>query len=640
MKRLAFDSLSGRKSSMTLINSTELLDQKTPTTPIQKPRMATLQTLEAKMANIEESLSMSVAARRRKGTSLGSVSSRSSPKLDTILSTPNNNNTITQTHPKDNQNEREMIMQNLRVQLGIEKQSSGRSSSASVSGPPLENNGERPVNEQKLSRLKNDAENKKNAIRNLKCALQKLDMNPTLDIDSRIRQAELEYALGREELQLLSIVEEARAIQVRLEKENSKCDVTSIASQMRNGYQMTLHVVKASTGRWNASQKHDCGEGFFVDWVMDGEELQRGDRIIELNGRILSGRNKDELQKLCANTTKCDLVVIRKRSISKVNLVPMPSHHHPNIQQLQQTQADNLRLQHRISYLEEQVKELLEVQKDKSSPAMSNGSQRSGTHITSISISSSPSDHDEDRPMIYQRGSYVTTIVGGKPQDTPHKTVTASTPQVQKSSSTTNINGHHNRETPKQIDKNGSAKTVKNLSSSMSRISISTDLHVQKQRRERERRERERYYNNKNISKSAQQQSLTKNSITASMNQIENSYSKRNKNGHDERSIKSLDFESDTGQNNNYDDYASEPVPAPKIRPTPPKKPLRLSLQRARSLQAVCGIDSHTNTPLMDTINLSNNDKKRAIKRIYRGEMTNGYSRSIELSPKYLEKYV
>lgn len=36
------------------------------------------------MANIEESLSLS-AARRRKGASLGSVSSRSSPKLDTII---------------------------------------------------------------------------------------------------------------------------------------------------------------------------------------------------------------------------------------------------------------------------------------------------------------------------------------------------------------------------------------------------------------------------------------------------------------------------------------------------------------------------------------------------------------------------
>ena len=70
--------------------------------------MTTLKTLEAKvnktlfnklfttkfvyhqMADIEESLSLSLASRRRKGTSLGSVSSRSSPKLDTIFSINNN----------------------------------------------------------------------------------------------------------------------------------------------------------------------------------------------------------------------------------------------------------------------------------------------------------------------------------------------------------------------------------------------------------------------------------------------------------------------------------------------------------------------------------------------------------------------
>lgn len=329
-----------------------------------------------------------------------------------------------------------------------------------------------------------------------------------MDIDSRIRQAELEYALGREELQLLSIVEEARAVQVRMEKEKSKADVTSMFSLMRNGHQLILHSIQASTGRWNANQKHDCGDGFYVDWVMDGEDLQRGDRIIEINGKVLSGKHKDELQKMCNNTTKCDLVVIRKRTISMVNVVP--SSIHQNQQQLQQTQADNMRLQHRISYLEEQVKELLDTQKEKSSPVMSNGSHRSGTHITSISISSSPSDHDDERPMTYQRGAFVTTIVGGKPQDPPPRIITSTTvpsPSVQKSSSTTNINGHsHYREqSQKETDRNGTVKSNKSLSSSMSKISISTDLHVQKQRREREKKERERYYNNRNYSKSAQQ---------------------------------------------------------------------------------------------------------------------------------------
>jgi hypothetical protein len=148
--------------------------------------------------------------------------------------------------------------------------------------------------------------------------------------------------------------------------------------------------------------------------------------------------------------------------------------------------------------------------------------------------------------------------------------------------------------------------------------------------------------------------SLSKNNITASMVQIENSYARRGRTpgvnstrGHDERSIKSLDFESDTATTGNYDDYASEPVPTPKIRPTPPKKPLRLSLQRARSLQAVSGHDSHHGPmPLMDTINISANDKKRAIKRIYRGDLqpnlsnvklSNRYSKSTELSSRIIE---
>lgn len=56
------------------------------------------------MADIEESLSLSLASRRRKGTSLGSISSRSSPKLDTILGV--NNNSI-----NFKENDRENIMQ-------------------------------------------------------------------------------------------------------------------------------------------------------------------------------------------------------------------------------------------------------------------------------------------------------------------------------------------------------------------------------------------------------------------------------------------------------------------------------------------------------------------------------------------------
>jgi len=341
-------------------------------------------------------------------------------------------------------------------------------------------------NAKKVDLLKIDVKNKKSAIKNLKNALHKVTQciseGTTSDIDLRIRQAELEYALGREELQLLTILEEVKNLQLKLESENYKADSNSLYALLSKGHQFSLHAIQASTGRWNANKKCDS-DGFYVDWVMDGEELQRGDRILEINGKILTGREKDELQKSCANCTRCDMVVIRKKVIS-ANVL---SANIANYQQLQKSQADNLRLQHRISYLEEQVKELLDTQKGKvlsktTTAIVPNGKQTSGTHITSISISSSPSD--EDRPVIYQRGSFVTTIVGGK--NVSNENFVSNS--IQKSSSTTNVNMQ------KELSiLNSSSKSIKNLSASLSRISVSTDIHLQKYRKEREKKERERY---------------------------------------------------------------------------------------------------------------------------------------------------
>lgn len=161
--------------------------------------------------------------------------------------------------------------------------------------------------------------------------------------------------------------------------------------------------------------------------------------------------------------------------------------------------------------------------------------------------------------------------------------------------------------------------------------------------------------------------------IAASMSHIESSYTHGSSSGksqpqslrhkrstvsvHDERSIKSLDFESDSGQtiNTNYDDYASEPVPAPKIRPTPPKKPLRLSLQRATSLQVV-NIQADNrhhqfapSSPLADIANSTPTaaDKKRMMRRIHKDDhqklsllndkFSNLHSRSIDLSSRLIE---
>lgn len=68
-------------------------------------------------------------------------------------------------------------------------------------------------------------------------------------------------------------------------------------------------------------------------------------------------------------------------------------------------------------------------------------------------------------------------------------------------------------------------------------------------------------------------------------------------------------------------DYTSEPVTTNfsnhlrlrTVRPTPPKKPLRLSLQRTQSLQT---IESNAAATIMDL------ERKRAVKRTHRGNKT------------------
>jgi hypothetical protein len=150
--------------------------------------------------------------------------------------------------------------------------------------------------------------------------------------------------------------------------------------------------------------------------------------------------------------------------------------------------------------------------------------------------------------------------------------------------------------------------------------------------------------------------SLEKNNLVVSMNNIENSYSRRKfaklngtSHGTESRNGKNFEFDSDIATVNGddkHDDYAmSEPVPAARTRPTPPKKPIRLSLQRAQSLQAV--VDSNN---ILDSISLGDN-KKRAMKRLHRSDINgndkgvlsklNGtYSRSIDFSSKFIDSNI
>ena len=435
------------------------------------------------------------------------------------------------------------------------------------------------------------------------------------NIDTRIRQAELEYALGREELQLLSLVEESRALEARLEK--SKPETHTIYGLLQKSANIALHAVQVTVGRWNANLKNDSN-AFYVDWVLDGEGLCRGDRIIEVNGKIVTGKSREELQKLVGTNGKCELVVLRKR--------PPPL----SQQQLQQSQADCIRLQHRISYLEEQVRELLTCKENvNSSNAQKSVSE---AHVTSISITSPPSTPPDNKPEIYQRGSFITTIVDGKPVEALMPVLNNKNLNV----TTTTIIKECDRIDGELTNSLQRRNNLKNVNTS-SRVSVNSENYGTNPRRTRDkndkdirRQDHEKYScvqnSEDNEGKSNDSSHMYHKLHARSVEYLNhNSRDKRRLNianhtdsslKRESRKIRSFDFESDT-----YDHYASEPTGPAKGRPMLPKKPPRLSLQRAQSLQTVDGIISIDNA----------NDKKRAVKRAHKSAKTNDINYSYQM---------
>ncbi|XP_043642196.1 uncharacterized protein LOC122612557 [Drosophila teissieri] len=548
---------------------------------------STAETNQETASTTTTSTHCSTTGRRRKGGSLGgTLSSRSTRSESKEL--------------RSALQDREAVIQNLRIQLCLGKL-------PRPTGPPLDES-EKPAAEQKLNRLKTEAENKRIKIKNLKSALEKLDITDNIDI--RIRQAELEYALGREELQMLSIVEEARALQARLEK--SKPEAQTLYNIISSGVSLSLHAVHATSGRWAAQQRTDQ-PGFYVEWALEGDGLYKGDRILEINGRLVTGKSKEELQKQVGNSGKCQMVVLRKKS------VPIPQ------KQLDQEKENNMRLQHRISYLEEQVRELQTVkehhpsqqqhQQQQQNPQQTASNQ--SQHVTSISISSPPSTPPE-KPLIFQRGNYITTLVGGKPIELMGDDMaSAQTPLGHVTKTLIKENTHIDLR-----DRLSHMYSLPSKSLSASKISINSDsAYMQHHRREKERH-RDRQHRERPRDPLQQQQQLHREHLmSAHARSVEHlnhyngldrrrdqprqseSHTLRGRLPSDIRSVKSLDFDSE-----------NESKPATETRttrPTPPKKPLRLSLQRAQSLQTV---ELH---PCADI------ERKRPMKRVHHNNNNN-----------------
>ncbi|KAI5694987.1 hypothetical protein M8J76_006428 [Diaphorina citri] len=225
--------------------------------------------------------------------------------------------------------------------------------------------------EARLCKLRQELDRKRIFIKNMKMSLDTVDSSDNIDI--RIQHAELEYQLGKEELNLLNILEEFRNLQNSLENNFNKSDsyfheslsiYNYIVQHCASADTLTLHAVQipydSKCPKFGLSYR-DENHGLFVEWTSEeggGSGLCKGDRILEINNHlIVQNNNRTEIIKLLKLLPTTKLVVLR--TVKKPAPTTVTSSH-PKPDEAEKIQNDNVRLTHRISYLEEQVAELLQ----------------------------------------------------------------------------------------------------------------------------------------------------------------------------------------------------------------------------------------------------------------------------------------
>lgn len=165
----------------------------------------------------------------------------------------------------------------------------------------------------------------------------------------------------------------------------------------------------------------------YIDWAAEGEPLRKGDRLLEVNGKILgTSRNVtqastlDELSRLLAvSYDPAEVVVLRPKRAHDQNYVQASN---------RRLKADNLRLTHRICYLEEQVRELQTGAKVEPHVTSINISDADAANKADATVVAEESDNtkveydkcqhngsDAPEPVeVFRRGNQVTTLLRGK----------------------------------------------------------------------------------------------------------------------------------------------------------------------------------------------------------------------------------
>ncbi|XP_047737543.1 uncharacterized protein LOC108667826 isoform X2 [Hyalella azteca] len=344
-----------------------------PSTGNRRPRVDKLQTVEAKMASIEVSL----GSRKRREVLLETLP-RAARELVRELDVMQQ-----ALHDKDS------AIQALKCQVtalggnaNFDPADVRIADSSSVvqlapTLPTLLSASERKRIEERISSITKEIDSKRIAVKNLKLTLDNLDT--TENIDVRIRAAEVEYELEREELNILNLREESTILEARL-KEPSKylpppnvnstlraeesCSSLNSSQMSRSSFtsvphspQSTRHVACALHKTLNQGAVTSLKDllqdpeiqgpviptlvsvrvlynpsnpsfriswrthspGCIVNWATDETRLKRGDRLLEVNGHMVLGASMQAVLQLIAAHAFMDIVVLRILAASSVS---------------------------------------------------------------------------------------------------------------------------------------------------------------------------------------------------------------------------------------------------------------------------------------------------------------------------------
>lgn len=353
-----------------------------PPTQFMEPRLSQLETLEAKMASIEVSLSTTLKKTKKSSTPIIPSSPQPAIIAQKTITPVKSNGYMTDNHDKEN-----IARNNVKLQTHLVNETNEQNKHNQKVQSDTVNESEKHSLTQKIESLKNDMDQKRLTIKNIKMSLEQLDV--TDNIDTRIQQAELEYQLGREELNLLSLMEETNKHKCRLEEieqHNEQNENNTLYNYLVSnpGAVISLQAVELEydpkSPKFGVGSRKDK-PGLFIDWTVNDLGFSKGDRLLEVNGKVvLSMKNNHDLNRLLEVSPSSVRVVVMHDGPSADHQMELATLRREldacrtRAEEMDRSKhaykTENVRLSHRVSYLEDQVSELI---KCRSSSAASNG---------------------------------------------------------------------------------------------------------------------------------------------------------------------------------------------------------------------------------------------------------------------------